>query len=156
MTALLLNEDFFMFYTETLYRRITGKHGEDVYSPVAESSPIGRFQHGTHVITSRPGVVSRLYRVPPSSATMLSALLPLREELIVQLLHAGEVKPPTLTHAQRKAWNTFVAQMGGELSTLQMRPVADIVDQAFLSVCEALNPVPETGWPAPLSTEVEV
>jgi DNA-binding MarR family transcriptional regulator len=107
------------------------------YVPVAEydSELHDSFPYGHHLVSVRPGSISRRFSIDPTLAPMIAAGL-YAEDAIVRAIHeASKLRPAktSLTDEQRAAWRNLIASLGEEATMLTGAAPFDIA-QAGIQV----------------------
>mgnify|MGYP003336842254 FL=1 len=128
----------------TLYR----KQGRR-YVPVSEYDPVNldSFPAGDHLVSVRPGITSRRFRIDPALAPMIAASLYAEDAISHAIMRASELRlnykcrDKPFKPGQKEAWDNLVRVFGDDARQLEwpsIRECAEAGARALIEEAEKL------------------
>jgi hypothetical protein len=127
------------------------------YVPVAEydQEHLDSFPQGHHLVSVRPGVSSRRFKIDPALGPMIAAGIYAEDAISKSIMDASALRVPKrdepLTPAQLKAWKALAKAFGKEQYALEWcsyREAAEAGVKAMQQEAEKLmtNPAVKSAW----------
>lgn len=120
------------------YTKQVSKNGKVTYTPVAEydSQVMDSFPYGSHLVVVKSGSRSIRYNVDPDYATIMAALVTIKDDFVNMLSEASKLKPPlpALSDNEIEAWDNMKKVFGQSLNTLYGPSLNDIAENIMTEI----------------------